>query len=122
MSGVKSKNTLPELKVRKFLFNKGFRYRLHSKKLPGKPDLTLTKYKTTVFINGCFWHGHGCKKSKLPSTNVEFWNKKINGNIERDKKVYKELENLGWKVLLIWECDLKNENTLKDLIKKIRKT
>ncbi len=122
MSGVKSKNTLPELTVRQFLFNKGFRYRLHSKKLPGKPDLTLTKYKTTVFINGCFWHGHGCKKSKLPSTNTKFWNKKINGNIERDKKVYKELENLGWKVLLIWECDLKNETTLKDLIKKIRNT
>lgn len=120
MSRIKGKNTKPELIVRKFLFANGFRYRLHDKKLPGKPDIVLKKYKTVIFVNGCFWHGHeGCKYFKLPSTNPEWWKKKINDTKVRDKKSHDQLTKDGWNVILLWECELKQhkaESTLARLI------
>ena len=120
MSNVRSKNTKPEIMVRKFLFANGYRYRVNRKGLPGKPDIVLPKYKTVVFINGCFWHGHhNCKYATIPSTNRDFWLAKINGNIERDKLTREKLSKLGWKVIYIWQCQLKpheKETTLNQLI------
>ena len=122
MSQIKGKNTKPEMLVRKYLHAQGFRYRLHSKSLSGKPDIVLPKYKTLIFVHGCFWHGHkGCKYFVLPKTNTDFWLHKINGNITNDSKVIKALKKDGWKVLVIWECDLKKkmETTLANLVRKI---
>lgn len=123
MSLVRGKDTKPELIVRQFLFSKGFRYRLHDNKLQGKPDIKLSKYKTVIFINGCFWHGHtDCKIYVMPKTNKKFWQDKIDKNITRDKKNIEELKNLGWNVIILWECQLKKnqrENTFKDLVDKI---
>ncbi|HFK5581468.1 very short patch repair endonuclease [Elizabethkingia anophelis] len=123
MSRIKGKNTKPELLVRKFLFSQGFRYRLHDKKLPGKPDVILPKYKTVIFVNGCFWHGHqDCKYFVVPKTRTEWWLNKINTTIANDRKIVESLQNDGWKTILIWECELKkekSENTLSELIKKI---
>jgi DNA mismatch endonuclease (patch repair protein) len=120
MSMIKGKNTKPEIMVRKFLFQNGFRYRINYSKLPGKPDIVLPKYKTVIFVNGCFWHGHnGCKYFVIPKTRTDWWLEKINGTIERDKKKISELETLGWKVLTIWECELKPQkrvSTLGDLL------
>ncbi len=111
MSHIKSKNTKPEITVRKIIYSLGYRYRLHRKDLPGKPDLAFIKKKKVIFINGCFWHGHsGCKKSALPDTNYEFWNDKIKNNVNRDTQNYKLLEDMGWKYLLIWQCEIKNYN------------
>lgn len=125
MSMIKGKNTKPEIMVRKFLFQNGFRYRVNYSKLPGKPDIVLPKYKTTIFVNGCFWHGHeGCKYFVIPKTRTDWWLEKINGTIERDRKKISELEALGWKVLTIWECELKPEkraHTLEDLLVFLRK-
>ena len=123
MAAIKGKNTKPEILVRKFLFSKGLRYRLNSK-LPGKPDIVLPKWKTVVFIDGCFWHGHeGCKYFRLPSTNVEFWRNKIETNVSRDKKVTATLEGEGWRVIRIWECSLRTKEkqtaTLQTLYEKI---
>lgn len=110
MSRIKGKNTKPEEIVRKYLFSKGFRYRKNYKTLPGKPDIVLPKYKTVVFVNGCFWHKHdGCKYFKWPKTNAEFWREKIETNIIRDSQQYAELKQLGYKVLIVWECQLKGE-------------
>ena len=124
MSHIRSKDTKPEVMVRHFLFSRGFRYRLYRKDLPGKPDIVLTKYKTVIFINGCFWHGHkDCKYATLPSENHDFWLTKISGNIERDKLNYEKLNKLGWKVIEIWQCELKpkfRENTLNNLLLKLR--
>lgn len=112
MSQIKSKNTKPEEKVRKYLFSKGFRYRKNDKRLLGTPDIVLPKYKTVIFVNGCFWHGHsGCKYFVMPKTNTEFWSKKINKNIERDSRQIRELKDRGWNVIVIWECELKSMNT-----------
>lgn len=120
MSQIKGKNTKPELLVRKFLFANGFRYRLHDKKLPGKPDIVLPKYKTVIFVHGCFWHGHEhCKYYTVPKTKTEWWLNKINGNIANDTKAIAALEALGWRVMVIWECGLKKgkvEETLDNLI------
>lgn len=107
MSRIRSTNTKPEELVRKFLFSKGFRYRKNDKRLPGKPDIVLPKYRTVVFINGCFWHMHGCSRSRLPKSNLGYWKPKIERNIERDKENYELLRSLGWTVLVIWECELK---------------
>ncbi|MBN9284494.1 MULTISPECIES: DNA mismatch endonuclease Vsr [unclassified Flavobacterium] len=110
MSKIKGKDTKPELLVRKFLFSQGFRYRLHDKKLPGKPDVILPKYKTVIFVNGCFWHGHqDCKYFVVPKTRTEWWLNKINVNISNDNKALLALQNSGWKVIVIWECELKPE-------------
>lgn len=109
MSKISGKDTKPEILVRKHLFSNGFRYRKNVKELPGKPDIVLPKYKTIIFIHGCFWHGHTCKAGRLPKTNYEFWNKKISSNLIRDKKNILELEKKGWKVIIIWQCELKNQ-------------
>lgn len=110
MSGIRGKNTKPELIVRKELFRRGFRYKLHEKRLPGKPDLVFPRYKAVIQVNGCFWHGHNCKLFKWPKSNQEFWRQKINGTIERDKKNRNELLILGWRVITIWECELKSKS------------
>lgn len=124
MSKISGKNTLPEILVRKFLFSKGFRFRVNQKNLPGKPDIVLEKYKTIIQVHGCFWHGHkNCRASKLPQTNNNFWKIKINSNIERDKKNKTKLKKLGYKVITVWQCQLKNEKiklkTLEKLTHKI---
>ncbi len=119
MSRIKNKNTKPEELVRKFLFSKGLRYRKNDKRLPGHPDIVLPKYKTVIFVNGCFWHGHqGCKYFVWPKSNEEFWKHKIGSNIERDKKNISALKQLGWNVLTIWECELKDDQlkTLDNLL------
>jgi DNA mismatch endonuclease (patch repair protein) len=108
MSQVRSKGTAPELALRSSLHSAGFRFRLHRKDLPGKPDIVLPKYKRVIFVHGCFWHHHeGCSKSKMPKTNVEFWQNKITANIRRDKTNQDDLAKLGWQVLVVWECDIK---------------
>jgi DNA mismatch endonuclease (patch repair protein) len=109
MSGIGGKNTKPEIIVRKSLHRRGFRYTLHRRDLPGKPDLTLPKYKTVVFVNGCFWHGHDCHLFKWPKTNENFWKDKINGNKVRDKNNINKLLSAGWNVLLIWECSVRSQ-------------
>jgi len=124
MSRIRNKNTKPEEIVRKYLFKKGFRYRKNSRKLPGCPDIVIQKYKTCVFVNGCFWHKHeGCKYFVWPKSNFEFWHKKIEENVKRDKLNYKQLKDLGWKVIVIWECELKKDvrdYTLESVEKKIK--
>ncbi len=108
MSRIKGKNTKPEEIVRKYLFSKGFRYRKNDKKLPGTPDIVLPKYKTVIFVNGCFWHGHkDCRYFVVPKTNTDFWLNKINTNVERDKRKQEALKELGWNVIVVWECELK---------------
>lgn len=108
MSCIKGKGTKPEEMVRKYLFSQGFRYRKNDKRLPGTPDIVLPKYKTVIFVNGCFWHGHEeCKYFVWPKNNAEFWKAKILQNIERDKRDFERLENAGWKVIVVWECQLK---------------
>lgn len=119
MSRIRSTNSKPEELVRKYLFSKGLRYRKNVKKLPGKPDIVLSKYKTIVFVNGCFWHAHqGCRYFVMPKSNTEYWNEKIDRNIQRDKLVYRQLSEAGWNVIIVWECELKKakrENTLEYL-------
>ena len=112
MAAIRSKNTKPELVIRKALFAKGFRYKLHDKKLPGKPDLVFPKYHAVIFIHGCFWHRHNCHLFKWPSTRPDFWKKKINRNVEVDKRNYKQLGKDGWYILTVWECALKGKNKL----------
>lgn len=107
MAGIRGKDTKPELIIRKGLHPLGFRYRLHDRKLPGKPDLCFPKYRAVILVNGCFWHGHDCHLFKWPSTRDGFWKKKITSNRERDQKNVVALEELGWRVLVIWECALK---------------
>lgn len=108
MARVKSTNTRPEIFLRKLLWHKGFRYRVNYSKLPGKPDIFIPKYNTAIFVNGCFWHMHeNCKLSSIPKKNFDFWKNKLEGNVERDKKNYKELENMGIKVVVVWGCEIK---------------
>jgi len=123
MSRIRAKNTKPEMLVRKFLHAQGFRYTLQNKKLPGKPDIVLPKYKTIIFINGCFWHGHAnCKYFVVPKTRTKFWLNKITANKTNDERAVKALRKDGWKVITIWECKLKPgkvEKTLSALLKKL---
>lgn len=122
MSLVGSKNTKPEIVVRKFLFSKGLRYRIHTKHLPGKPDIVLKKYGTVIFVNGCFWHGHdNCGHYLKPKTNKKFWNEKITNNLQRDKRNISGLKKLGWNVIVIWECQLKTQKREKILMAVYRK-
>ena len=108
MSAIKGKDTKPELLVRKFLFSRGFRYRLNHPRLPGHPDLVLRKYRTVIFVNGCFWHGHeGCRYYVLPKTNVDYWQRKIERNRSRDIEERQRLTSMGWRCITIWECQLK---------------
>lgn len=119
MSRIKGKDTKPEMLVRRFLHAQGFRYRLHDRKLPGKPDIVLPKYKTAIFVHGCFWHGHeGCKYYVIPKTRTDWWTNKINSNRTNDKKAALALESQGWKIIHLWECQLKPpalEKTLRTL-------
>ncbi|WP_300599981.1 very short patch repair endonuclease [Niabella sp.] len=123
MSRIKGKDTKPEILVRKFLFSKGLRYKLHDKQLPGKPDLVFPKYKTVLFIHGCFWHGHeGCRYYVIPKTRTDWWLAKINGNKKKDAESVTRLVQLGWKINEVWGCELKpdkREKTLKSLFEKI---
>ncbi|MBH1959612.1 MAG: DNA mismatch endonuclease Vsr [Flavobacteriia bacterium] len=120
MSRIKGANTKPEILLRKRLFAEGFRYRINDKKLPGKPDIVLKKYRTVIFVNGCFWHGHqNCKYFVIPKTRTEFWMNKINSNIERDLKNEEALIKLGWKVITVWECDLK-KIMLEDTVHRVK--
>ena len=125
MSRIRKTDTKPEVAVRKYLFNRGFRYKIHYRKLPGIPDIVLPKYKVVIFVNGCFWHAHrGCKYNKPPKSNKDYWIPKIERNVERDKKYKKEITKLGWKVLTVWECEIEKlhcEETLNNLIKLIKK-
>ena len=117
MAAIKSKNTKPEIAVRKMLHALGYRFRLHRKDLPGSPDIVLPKYKTVIFVHGCFWHRHeNCKFASTPKTRKEFWENKFNENMKRDKNNFKELKKLNWNLLVIWECETKNINLL---IKKV---
>ncbi len=109
MSHIRSKNTKPEEKVRKELFARGFRYRKNVRLLPGCPDIVLPKYRTVIFVNGCFWHKHDCGRFAWPSSNLDYWIPKINHNIERDRRNITELKKMGWRVLIVWECTLKKK-------------
>ena len=116
MSAIRSKNTKPELIVRKYLWNMGFRYRLNHPRLPGKPDVVLRRYRTCIFINGCFWHGHeGCKYFVMPKSRIDFWEAKIKRNQERDKEVQQKLFKMGWRCITIWECQLNPSNMTQTL-------
>lgn len=120
MSRIKGRNSKPELEVRKLLFANGFRFRLHVKDLPGKPDIVLPKYRTVIFVHGCFWHGHtGCKRAILPSTNEEFWKQKIEKNIQRDKVATMALKRLGWRIIVVWDEELKDKNRLANRLKRL---
>ncbi len=120
MAAIHGKNTKPEVVVRKWLWNHGYRYRLNHPRLPGKPDIVMRKYRTCIFVNGCFWHGHeGCKYYTIPKTNTEFWINKVWRNKDRDLKVQHELASMGWHSITIWECELKpkkREKTLDSLV------
>jgi DNA mismatch endonuclease (patch repair protein) len=112
MSRVRGRDTRPEMSVRRALHRRGFRFRLHVARLPGRPDLVLAKYMTAVLVQGCFWHGHGCHMTKMPNTRREFWNQKINGNVARDASNLDQLRAAGWRVLIIWECALRGRSKL----------
>lgn len=123
MSCIHAKGTKPEEIVRKYLFSKGFRYRKNDPRLPGKPDIVLPKYKTAIFVNGCFWHRYeGCKYFVWPKNYAEFWHKKIMSNVERDNRNYSELKEKGWAVVVIWECELKNmrSETLSSVVESLK--
>ncbi len=124
MSRIKGKDTSIEVKVRKYLFSQGFRYRKHVTALPGKPDIVLPKYHAVVFVNGCFWHRHpGCKEAYMPKTRVEFWQKKFERNVQNDAMQRKELMDAGWRVFTVWECEVKKqfEETMSSLIEEIKR-
>lgn len=119
MSRIRSKDTSPELAVRKVLFGMGYRYRLHSSKLPGKPDIVLSKYKSVVFVHGCFWHRHpGCRFAYTPKSRLEFWNGKFEANVRRDDHAKRQLKDLGWKQLTIWECETRKPDAVARRLKK----
>jgi DNA mismatch endonuclease (patch repair protein) len=123
MSQIKSCDTKPEELVRKFLFAQGLRYRKNDKRYPGKPDIVLPKYRTVIFVNGCFWHKHNCKYSVMPKSNTDFWVAKINSNYKRDIRINEQLNLLNWRVIVVWECELKKnkrEETLSTLLNKIK--
>ena len=122
MSRIRGKDTKPEIKVRKLLHGMGYRFRLHRKDLPGKPDIVLPRYQTVIFVHGCYWHRHSCRYGKpVPETNRQFWEDKFEANIKRDKRNQSELKSLGWNVVVIWECETKDIQRLeKSIRKKIR--
>ena len=119
MSQIRGKDTKPEMLVRSYLFSRGLRFRKNDRRYPGSPDVVLPKYNTVVFVHGCFWHHHeGCRYATMPKSNVEYWEKKLYGNVERDERNRKELEEMGWVVITVWECELKKdkrERTLDEL-------
>lgn len=113
MARVKNKNTAPEIIVRRMLHRLGYRFRLHRRNLPGNPDIVLPRYQAVVFVHGCFWHGHDCRRGKRPASHTDFWNTKLDRNIERDKYNAVLLQELGWKVLVVWECWTKDQEELQ---------
>lgn len=119
MSKISGKETKLEILVRKFLHAQGFRFRKNDKRYPGKPDVVLPKYKTVIFIHGCFWHGHSCKAGKLPETRKEFWKEKIQSNVDRDNRNIQELKMLGLKVLIVWQCEINNKSVTEDRLNKL---
>lgn len=121
MAAIRAKHTKPELKVRSYLHKAGLRFRLHTKDLPGRPDLVLPKYNTAIFVHGCFWHEHDCRPRKATKSNAEFWSEKMRRNIERDARKVRQLEEAGWKVLTIWECGL-SEEALEKLARTIKRS
>jgi DNA mismatch endonuclease (patch repair protein) len=122
MAAIKGKDTKPELAVRKYLHGLGYRYRLHCKDLPGKPDIVLRKWKTVIFVNGCYWHRHeNCKYAYLPKSNSEFWKKKFQETVRRDNNNYALLSNMGWKIIVVWECDIKRDPFCNGLDMEIKK-
>lgn len=122
MAAVRGKNTLPELRVRRMLHSMGYRFRLHRKNLPGKPDIVLPKYRLCIFVNGCFWHQHpGCKRATIPETRKDFWEKKFCRNKKKDELSLIELGKLGWQVCTIWECEAKNPDILAKIISRCLK-
>ena len=122
MSRIRSKDTKPELLVRQALWREGFRYRLHSDKLPGKPDVVLPGMKTVVLVHGCYWHGHSCQKGRIPGTNSPFWAAKFTANKARDRRNKARLKALGWKVVTVWECSLATEAKRKRMLSKLTAT
>lgn len=119
MSKIRSEGTKPEIDLRKALFAKGYRYRINDKRLPGKPDIVLPKYKTAIFIHGCFWHGHekeNCSDSHIPKTNMAYWSEKITRNKERDKKNNVLLNSMGWKALTVWDCEIQQKGNIENII------
>jgi DNA mismatch endonuclease (patch repair protein) len=121
MSRIRSKNTIPEVKVRSILHCRGYRFRLHRKDLPGKPDVVLPKYKTVIFVHGCFWHQHkNCNRGNTPKTNKQYWLPKLRRNVENFKKNQRKLKKLGWQVIVIWECEVKYQNKIQTMINKIQ--
>lgn len=110
MAAIRAGNTKPEIIVRKFLHSKGYRFRLHAKALPGKPDIVLPKHRTAIFVHGCFWHLHGCRNTVIPKTRTEWWTAKLEGNRDRDLRNQLRLEELGWRVIVVWECEISPDN------------
>lgn len=124
MSKIRSKNTKPEMILRSNLFKAGFRFRLHEKDLPGKPDIVLPKYHTVIFVQGCFWHLHkGCQEGRIPLSNIDYWKKKLHKNVLKDKQNKIACEHLGWKVIIVWECQIEKhlDVTLSKIIKNIKR-
>lgn len=109
MSQIRAVNSKPEILVRKYLFSQGFRYRINDKRYPGKPDIVLPKYKTVIFVNGCFWHKHDCGRFVWPKSNTEYWNNKITRNVDRDADNYDKLKKMGWNIIILWECQLEKD-------------
>jgi len=121
MSRIRGKDTMPELRVRRYLHLRGLRFRLHVKDLPGKPDMVFPRYRTVVFVHGCFWHQHpGCAYAAMPASNTEFWRSKLEGNVLRDHRHASALESLGWRVLTVWECEVRDNERLECLVHEIR--
>lgn len=121
MSKVRQKDTPQEMAVRKFLFSKGLRFRKNYKKLPGSPDIVLPKYKTAIFVHGCFWHRHNCKYATLPKSNVDFWQNKFCNNIKRDKRNIRDLKKLGYRVIILWQCNLSNPKRKSKILEQLQK-
>ncbi len=120
MAAIKGKDTKPEMIVRRYLFSKGLRFRVQVRKLPGRPDIVLAKYRTVIFVDGCFWHGHaGCRYYRLPKTNVDFWKEKIERNIARDLRNEEELKALGWRVIRVWECDIRKVSGREEYLQEL---
>lgn len=124
MAAIRGKDTKPEMLVRSWVHRRGFRFRLHAKGMPGSPDLVLARHRTVVFVHGCFWHSHGCSNSVVPQTRREFWVEKLGRNVARDAKNFRELTELGWRVFVVWECDLRKhpERTLSRLTARLSNT
>lgn len=120
MAAIKASNTSLEVYIRKILFSEGFRYRINQKNLPGTPDIVLAKYKTVVFVHGCFWHRHRCHLGSTPKSNIDFWNKKFNSNLDRDQRNIQSLLDLRWKIVIIWECAVKGKFKLSENILRLK--